>query len=182
MYTNVEEALSRIVGFGLLRPNRFNVKFAFPSWGNLSEYEHLVEGIEIPNISISTADYQLNGLPIIKIPYAKTPAGTCAVTFRESKGGDISASFTDWIKYMVFNNQGDSFVRYAEETWGEVIFTAYNTAEGGPFPVYKVTLIAAIPTSVESVNYSFDDRDSYVKQSVTFTYHDAKYETNPPHN
>ena len=184
MYTNVQEALSRISGFGLARANRFGVKFALPNWSNISEYEHLVEGIEIPNMALSTADYQLNSLPLIKVPYAKTPAGTCTIIFRESRNGTVGNSFTNWIKYMIDNPSGEYFARYVEDVWGQVVFTAYNTGGAatspGPFPEYRVTLIAAIPTTVESVSYSFDDRDSYIKQSVTFAYHDVEFESNPP--
>lgn len=180
MYSNVDAAFATIIGPGLARANRFAVQFSFPGFGSLSSLQNLVEAIEIPNLALSTADYQLNANPLIKVPYARTPAQTITITFRESMRCEILNAFQTWQGAAIPSNSGDYFAKYPEELWGEIIFIAFNTAgPPGPLPTYTVKLLAAMPTTIEPVQYSYDDRDSYVKQTITFTYYDVEYNSSP---
>jgi len=181
MYNNVDEVLQKIAGTDLARANRFFVQFFFPGFGFDEDISHAVESIEIPNLSISTVDYQLNSNPLIKIPYARTPAQTCTITFREVAPRPISKAFTSYLQAVINNDSGEYFVSYPEQLWGQIVFKAYNTGgvtvNSQMLPTYRIDLIAAMPTTVESVQYSHDERDSYIKQTITFSYHDVEVKT-----
>jgi hypothetical protein len=174
-YKNIDEVLGQIIGpqFFLARANRFFVSFSFPRFGLNYNISHFVESIEIPNLTLSTLDYQLNSNPIIKVPYARTPGQSCTVTFRENDTRLAANTFDRMLKQTINHNNGDYFVQYPEDTWGEITFSAFDTENLGK-PVYQVKLIAAYPIAIEAVQYSHDDRDSYIKQTINFAYNDVE--------
>ena len=75
------------------------------------------------------------------------------------------------IQKTVNNSGGEYFVAYASDLWGEIQLKAYNTAN---YSTFKLTLKRALLTNLDTVQFSYDDRDSYLKQTVTFAYQEAE--------
>ena len=154
--------------YQLSRANRFDVKLNFPGWG-FEANQDMIEAVEIPTMAMGTAEYQVNSRPLLKIPYSRLPAQTCNITFRLGVYLDATQSFLNYMSYAINPSKGEYFVAYAEDLWGEVTIGVYNNAN---YQTSKVTLRNALITNIDTLQLSYDDRDSYLKQSVTFTYQD----------
>jgi len=160
--TNTNSALQ--IFKGLVRNNRFRVELPKTGFG------FAAETVEFPSLAIGTADYQYNSQPILKIPYGKLPAQTCNITFRLDDSGEPTKSLYNIINKIVVNSGGDYFVEYANNLWETIEISALNVDDSD---IMTLTLTRCILTNIDTVQFSFDDRDSYQKQAVTFSYQDA---------
>lgn len=170
---SVNEAMALIMSNDIVRPNRFSVEFNFPSFGFSQSMNDAVEAVEFPGLALGTVDFQSNSQPIYKVPYAKLPAQTCNITFRLSANLDQLDSLYKYIKFATPTSGQDYFVKYPSELWGDIKISMFNI---GNVLLYELTLIRAILTNIDTAQLSFDDRDSYMKQTATFSYQeiDAK--------
>jgi hypothetical protein len=159
---------------GLVRPNRFSVNISFPNTQGITKFQEYVESVEFPAMAIGTADYQYNTQPILKIPYAKLPAQTCNITFRLDGSGNPVKALYDAIEQIVSYASGDYYVAYAESIWGDIIINALDIKD---IPIYNLTLSKVLITNIDTTQYSFDERDSYLKQTVSFAYQEAEVQT-----
>lgn len=157
---------------GLVRPNRFFVNISFPNTQGIAKFQEYVESVEFPAMAIGTADYQYNTQPILKIPYAKLPAQTCNITFRLDGSGNPVKGLYDNIEEIVSYTSGDYYVAYAESIWGDIIINALDIQDK---IIYNLKLSRVLITNIDTTQYSFDDRDSYLKQTVTFAYQEAEF-------
>jgi hypothetical protein len=159
--TSPDQAFSVITK--LVRPNRFYVDITLPK-GSLQSDR--IESVEFPSFGIETIDAKVNNQPIIKMPYAMQFQNTCNITFRLDDGGQILSQLYNLIN-SAFTVQGDLFVEYAQDLWGTVNITALKIDDT---PITTVKLINAMVTNVDAVQLSYDEQDSYAKQTVTFSY------------
>lgn len=169
MASDVASSLRAITG--LVRPNRFSVDIFLPGT-SLSAYQILVESVEFPALALGTADFQYNTQPIIKIPYAKLPAQTCNITFRLDGAGNPTADLYAFMEKASPKSQSDYFVEYVNNLWGTLNIVAMDSASN---TLYAVKLNRVLITNIDAAQLSFDDRDSYLKQTVTFSYQDAEF-------
>jgi len=169
MSSDVASSLRALTG--LVRPNRFIVQIFLPGT-QIKNYESLVESVEFPGLALGTADFQYNTQPIIKIPYAKLPAQTCNITFRLDGQGNPTGELYKFIEKASFKTQSDYFVEYAINLWGSLNINAMDSAGK---TLYSISLNRVLITNIDAAQLSFDDRDSYLKQTVTFSYQDAEY-------
>jgi hypothetical protein len=165
-----------IVNGGLARPNRFEVSFNFPNYGGLERLNDYVESVDFPATALATVDFQANTQPIYKVPYTKLPAQTCNVTFRIDKNFDPVRFLHEYMSYAVFSSGLEYFTRYPSDLWGDVIITNFNS---GNYGIAELKLINCILTNIDTMQLSFDDRDSYLKQTVTFSYQTYEFITAP---
>lgn len=162
-FAGVTSSLSTMLG--LIRPNRFYVQIDFLGRNALQ-----AESVDFPAMAIGTADLQYNTQPILKIPYAKLPAQTCNITFRLDKKGEPLKSFYDYVDKIVSRTASEYFIAYPEEIWHQIKITALDNLDRD---IYSLTLYRCMISNIDTAQYSFDDRDSYQKQTVTFSYQDA---------
>jgi hypothetical protein len=166
-FASVNAALS--IMDGLVRPNRFYVAM---NLAGVQEYTAYVEAVDFPAMALGTADFQNNSQPILKIPYGKLPAQTCNITFRVDQDGKLIKSLYDYIEKVISTSTGEYFVAYPEDVWGALGIYALNINDK---QIYKLELNRVLVTNIDTAQYSFDDRDSYLKQTVTFSYQEAVF-------
>lgn len=147
----------------LVRPNRFAVDLSFPG-GNLKSER--IESVDFPSYGMETVDAKVHNQPIMKIPISLTPQNTCNIAFRLDSDGQILNSLYQLIN-NAFSFKNDLFVKYAEDLWGTINITAFKEDKQ---PIVTLTLSNAMVTSIEAVQLSYDERDSYLKQTVGFSY------------
>ena len=167
-YADVQAALNSIRG--LARPNRFVVDMFWP--GGKVFFDTYAESVDIPSLSVGTADFQYNTQPLLKIPYAKLPAQTCNITFRlDSAGNPVGRLYDHLQNGIVKNVGGDFFMAYLEEISGTIDIACLSPLNDTK--LFTIKLTDTILTNIDTVQLSYDDRDSYLKQTVTFAYRDA---------
>ena len=161
---------------GLVRPNRFFVEINFPFAKNkgVANFDSYAESVEFPAMAIGTTDYQYNTHPTLKVPYAKLPAQVCNITFRLDGSGNPVKGLYENIEEIVSAQSGEYFVAYADTIWGEIKINVMNIQDK---TIYNLTLSKVLVTNIDTTQYSFDERDSYLKQTVSFAYQEAKFET-----
>jgi len=169
MASDVASSLRAISG--LVRPNRFSVSIYLPGNG-ISNHEERVESVEFPALALGTADFQYNTQPIIKIPYAKLPSQTCNITFRLDGDGNPTGELYAFMEKASPKSQSDYFMEYVNNLWGTLKIVAMDSTDK---KLYAVSLNRVLITNIDSAQLSFDDRDSYLKQTVTFSYQDAEF-------
>jgi hypothetical protein len=108
------------------------------------------------------------------VPYAKLPAQVCNITFRLDGSGNPVKGLYENIEEIVSAQSGEYFVAYADTIWGEIKINVMNIQDK---TIYNLTLSKVLVTNIDTTQYSFDERDSYLKQTVSFAYQEAKFET-----
>jgi len=149
---------------GLLKTNRFTVSMSKLS----SQYTDLIESVEFPSLEISTAEYNYNTQPILKIPFAKTPSQTCAISFRVSGSGSTLTGLHQEL-YKLIPVLGDNYVvSYVSDIWQDITIQILDQDK----PIKTFTLYRCLLTTIDSVQLSYDERDSYIKQNTTWSFQD----------
>ncbi len=167
-YADVQTALNSIRG--LARPNRFTVNLNFNN-ANLY-FSGYAESIDIPPLGVGTADFQFNTQPLLKIPYVKLPAQTCNITFRlDALGNPVKTFYSEINNRIVKNVNGDYFIGYLDDVVGDIDISCLDTEKDKK--LFTIKLSYAMLSNIEAVQLSYDERDSYLKQTVTFAYRDA---------
>lgn len=163
--TNAEVAFQAIGT--LVRPNRFAASINFGGANTISER---IESAEFPSVTMDTIDWRYNSHPLYKIPQKLTPAGTCNITFREDASASVITTLYDQMSKAFVLQEGEIFVEYLDNLKGSINIDAYDINDQR---LYGIVLIDVILTNIDAVQFSYDDRDSYVKQTATFTYQRA---------
>ena len=167
-YSDVQSALNSIRGF--TRPNRFSVNLV---WNNVLYFSTYAESVDIPPLGVGTADFQYNTQPLLKVPYVKLPAQTCNITFRlDAQGNPIKTLYSEINSRIAKNINGDYFIGYLDDIAGSIDISCLDPSKDNS-KLFTIKLSNAILTNIDAVQLSFDDRDSYVKQTATFAYRDA---------
>lgn len=153
----------------LARTNRFIVS-VFPPSGIPSLRSMYVESVDMPNMSIATEDFELDGKPSIKVPYKRNPSGTVTLGIRLEESGKSRNIFKQWMDSIVQTSDNVNYYRkYYDEITGTVVIKQLGLSDEVKF---GVTLMNAYPINVDTVQYDWGDNNNYVKQSVTLCYYD----------
>jgi hypothetical protein len=153
----------------IARTNRFVVS-VFPPSGIASLRSMYVESVDMPNMSIATEDFELDGKPSIKVPYKRNPAGTVTLGIRLEESGKSRNIFKQWMDSIVQTSDNVNYYRkYYDEITGTVVIKQLGLSDEVKF---GVTLMNAYPINVDTVQYDWGDNNNYVKQSVTLCYYD----------
>jgi hypothetical protein len=161
----------------LLRTNRFRVTIP----GAPTGYSDLVESIELPSMQVATTDYILNTQIPLKIPYTRMPAQSVSMTFRMDQFGAVPATTLveiDKIFPFATNIREEMCVEYPEKIWKDIKVEILE--QSGNRTVLTCTFLRAVISTVEPVQYSFEDRDTYARQTITWTYQDMFFVSKPP--
>jgi hypothetical protein len=155
----------------IARTNRFLVG-VFPPSGVGSFRSMYVESVDMPNMSIATEDYELDGKPTIKIPYKRNPSGTVTLGIRLEESGKSRNIFKEWMDRIIVSNDNVNYYRdYFQNIVGSVVIKQLDLSDKVKF---GVTLINAYPINVDTIQYDWGDNNNYVKQSVTLCYFDEQ--------
>lgn len=160
----------------LARPNRFDVVFSFPSFGFPEQVQKAIESIEFPALALGTVDFQSNTKPLYKVPYAKMPAQTCNITFRVDEFFNPIDYLYAYVNYAAKFTGEEYYIEYASNLWGNITINAYNVANYGSF---RMVLGKALLTNIDTAQLSYDDRDTYLKQTATFAYQEVDIQVGP---
>lgn len=153
----------------IARTNRFIVS-VFPPSSVPSLRNMYVESVDMPNMSIATEDFELDGKPSIKVPYKRNPAGTVTLGIRLEESGKTRNTFKQWMDSIVQTSDNVNYYRkYFDEITGTVVIKQLGLSDEVRF---GVTLLNAYPINVDTVQYDWGDNNNYVKQSVTLCYYD----------
>lgn len=155
----------------LVRPNRFAVSISFS--GTQPQLDERVEAVEFPSVGLETADFKYNTHPLYKIPFKLQPAGTCNITFREKNDGMVLKTLYEQVSKFFSLSNGEIYVAYLDDLKGTINIDAYDQED---VRLYGLVLNDVILTNIDAVSFSYDDRDSYVKQTATFTYQRAYFD------
>jgi hypothetical protein len=129
-----------------------------------------VESVDMPNMSIATEDYELDGKPSIKVPYKRNPAGTVTLGIRLEEEGSSRNAMKRWMDQIVKTNDNVNYYReYYDKITGSIVIKQLGL--DGEFK-YGVRLLNAYPINVDTIQYDWGENNSYVKQNVTFAYYD----------
>lgn len=155
----------------IARTNRFLVGVFPPS--NIGSFKSMyVESVDMPNMSIATEDYELDGKPTIKIPYKRNPSGTVTLGIRLEESGKSRNIFKEWMDSIIITNDNINYYRdYFENIVGSVVIKQLDLSDK---IMFGVTLINAYPINVDTIQYDWGDNNNYVKQSVTLCYFDEQ--------
>ena len=153
----------------IARPNRFVVS-VFPP-GRLPSIRNMyVESVDMPNMSIATEDYELDGKPSIKIPYKRNPAGTVTLGIRLEENGSSRNIFKEWMEQVIVGRSRNTYHRaYFDKITGVVSIRQLALDYK---PKFGVDLFYAYPINIDTIQYDWGDNNSYVKQQVTLCYYD----------
>jgi hypothetical protein len=152
----------------IARPNRFVVS-VFSPFGE-SFRNMYVETIDMPNLSIATEDFELDGKPSIKVPYKRNPSGTVTLGIRLEESGKSRNMFKQWMDKIIVSNDNINYYReYYSNITGTVVIKQLDLSDKVK---YGVTLLNAYPINVDTVQYDWGDNNTYVKQNVTMCYYD----------
>lgn len=161
--------MSLDMNIDIARTNRFLVG-VFPPSSVGSFREMYVESVDMPNMSIATEDYELDGKPSIKIPYKRNPAGTVTLGIRLEEKGKSRNMFKAWMDKIIVTNDNINYYRdYYKNIVGTVVIKQLGLSDEIRF---GVTLLNAYPINVDTIQYDWGDNNNYVKQSVTLCYYD----------
>jgi hypothetical protein len=158
---------------GGVRPNRFTVEFSGFAQKIDSNRQYQVTSIDLPNLTIGTADYQYNSQPLLKVPYTRLPGQTITINFRVDRGGTLLKQLNDYLEHVIDPRGGNYFVKYLQDVYGEVIFKSHSSEDHKP--KFELKFFTCVITDVGAASYSFEDRDSFQSQTVTFSYQDYEY-------
>ena len=174
--------------FGTVRQSRFDV--TIPGY---PESALRCESVNIPGIQILTKDFSLyGGQPIIKIPNGRSNE-EIQMTFLAMKDMRDRYFFEEWVS-KISDFQTNS-VAYYDNVAKDISIKIYNEIEipnptdatvtpigGDPqsvkfdgknielVPVYIAELTKAIPTRIEMMQVAWNDYDTLLKYSVSFSY------------
>jgi hypothetical protein len=171
---NPQEALELLTNpsyGGGVRANRFAIELS--NFRNIDQNRQFqVVSVDVPSLTVGTVDYQYNTFPIIKVPYARLPAQTITVNFRVDRTGTLLRQLNLYMEELVKPSLGYTSV-YLDEMLGQFNFISYSIANN--LEQFRFEFYRALITEIGTVNYAHEDRDSYVTQSLTFTYQDFEY-------
>ena len=204
MAFKVTDIVSSISTKGVLKTSKFDVKIGRVSNPNLNEDLTLrCIAAQIPGISLTTTDFKLyGGMPLLKIPTGRnyndirltflTQADSSDRHYFENWLNNISnfstntvGYYDDWASNIEISVYDESAA--AGKLGSQVTFTP--EVEGGTsqsFPTatvpgtyekntgYKVTVLSAIPTSIDELDLSWADTDKLLEYTVIFSYEQIK--------
>jgi hypothetical protein len=152
----------------LIRPNRFSVDISI---GDLQITSERVESVEFPAYGIETIDFRFNNQPLFKIPYATQFQNTCNITFRlDGDGKIINSLYRELNKAFVISDE--LYMAYAEELFGELTVKCHRVDNSAQ--IIALTLSNAYLINIEAAQLSYDENDSYLKQTAVFSYQYAQ--------
>lgn len=174
--------LKSAIGSELLRPNRFDVRFAIsntlqsaitaapnismPPEGKASA---LVERAEIPGRTLATADSNRPG-PQFKSVYDTTYNDITMSIIADDKL-EIRALLEFWMNFIIrqpdLNNREGGITRFYNEYVGTVFLEQLNQSNE---VVALYTLEEAYPVQISSMPFSAEENDTYQRYTVDFTY------------
>lgn len=186
---NVQDFKSTIESKGgLLRNNRFLVsipaprKLVSPLGKDERAMELFCKSTPLPGIGILTQDvYRYGYGPIERMPYG-TVFNDAMLEFYVDSSGMVRKWFRQWVtlitnpsmpegiksKSRTTGNQAYEFA-YKEDYQVDIRITAFNS-EGQP--AINVILCAAYPNYIGETHQNWDDKNSNMITSVSFTYRD----------
>lgn len=152
----------------LIRPNRFSVDISI---GQLEVTAERVEAVEFPAYGIETVDFRFNNQPLIKIPYSTQFQNTCNITFRLDGDGKIINSLYEQLN-KAFIVTDELYMAYAEELWGTLTVKCHRVDTNAQIVALKLSNASII--NIEAAQLSYDENDSYLRQTAVFSYQFAE--------
>lgn len=194
---SLNEFKANLEKFGTVRQSRFDV--TIPGY---PESALRCESVNIPGIQILTKDFSLyGGQPIIKIPNGRSNE-EIQMTFLAMKDMRDRYFFEEWVS-KISDFQTNS-VAYYDKVAESISIKIYNEIEipnpsdaviipigGVPqsvkfdgknielVPVYIAELTKAIPTRIEMMQVAWNDYDTLLKYSVSFSYESLVIKSSP---
>lgn len=194
---SLNEFKANLEKFGTVRQSRFDV--TIPGY---PESALRCESVNIPGIQILTKDFSLyGGQPIIKIPNGRSNE-EIQMTFLAMKDMRDRYFFEEWVS-KISDFQTNS-VAYYDNVAESISIKIYNEIEipnpsdatftpiGGDrqsvkfdgknielVPVYIAELTKAIPTRIEMMQVAWNDYDTLLKYSVSFSYESLVIKSSP---
>lgn len=163
------------LNINIARTNRFIITVTPPSSSGLSPTtfrDTYIETGELPSMSISTEDYELDGKPTIKVPYKRSPAGTISLGIRLEEDGASRKYFKQWMDSIIVTGDNVTYYRsYYKDIVGSIEIRQLDLNDK---PTFGVTLLNAYPINIDTINYDWGDTNNYVKQTIAMCYYDER--------
>jgi len=149
---------------GIARGNRF--RFEIPDLNAGEDFTYLCRRVTMPGKQILTADRRV-GMTYQKIAYGYASEDVTA-TFLLTNDMYVRDIFERWQQQSVRNDEADTFhtPRYKNEYSRDCHIYALDV-DGND--IYKVVLVKAFPTTVNSIEYS-DDNEGVLQLDVQLSY------------
>lgn len=162
---------------GILRPNRFKVRFYPPTGLNLGSpagLEFWGETSEIPLLQLGTHQMQRHGYGS---PHKRPNMATYQewqVVFRVDSEGQVWQYFHNWMEQIVNNDinragPGLYEIAYRDTYLADLECTVYDTFDN---KAIDVTMIEAFPMALSPIKLDWADNNSYMRASVVFSFTD----------
>jgi len=148
---------------GIARTNLFSIGIQGGGAGNISrDLEFRGKGTQLPSSDLGVIEIPYRGRKL-KVPGQRTFA-EWTVTIMETEGMEVRAAIEQWINKIDNAETGQR----GDGSLLSDITVKMLTTKGGTSLTY--TLYGAFPTSMASVDLSFDEQTAPLEYQVTFNY------------
>lgn len=187
MAFNVNKIVTSINKDGVLKPSKFEVVF--------NKNDKLAVDLSdlgtirciaamIPGVTINTTDFKLHGgMPVLRVPVSRT-YNDLRLTFLTTKDSKDRYQFEKWMRSI--QDFSTNTMAYYDNICSDIKIKVYDEGNFSPqtdASAYQVTVIRAIPLSIDDVDLSWADTDKLMEYSVTFSYEQLQVialDTNAP--
>tara|TARA_Y100000593_G_C4299910_1_gene332769 strand:+ start:426 stop:1040 length:615 start_codon:yes stop_codon:yes gene_type:complete len=175
---------------GYVKPSLYEVTFSgtgfaniFNAWRQEFQWDNedlkkltvMCEAASFPGEALSTQPNRIYG-PVREFAYEKLYSGDLTLTFRMDDVMNIRRFFTSWQAMVARHDTGD--FAYYNDYVGEILIYQYPNQQKLPGsslgnidnPIYGARVLEAYPKSVGPVEVGYDQRDTYMKQTVDFAF------------
>jgi len=166
---SLSDMISRISRYGSVPVNRYKLEFQGPKKNPIGPYVSerlslMCEECVLPMKSISTQEQKLYG-PVRKIPYTETFNNTLQLTFRLGEWPIERLGFENWMNNIVDPYSHD--MGFYNDYIADLVISLLDQTDT---TVYKIKLFEVFPENLGELSLSSGNRDTYSKQTVTFSY------------
>lgn len=149
---------------GIARPNRYWVAFECPSLAGGKEFLSMqCINAQLPGRSFRTTEQMIYSVSR-KFPYA-AQYDDLSLTFLCSNSMDEKKTFDTWQRQII--NPVNGILNYYDSYIGKIIITTLDE-EGKP--TYTVYCEEAYPVTVQTIDLSYEENDSFMRFTVQFAF------------
>tara|TARA_R100000458_G_C8247785_1_gene225301 strand:- start:698 stop:1261 length:564 start_codon:yes stop_codon:yes gene_type:complete len=178
MSNDINQFISRIKDQGIIKPNKYQVLFAGHGFDDACEaagfspadanrlISDSCEEIAFPGSQIASKEFRVYGPPR-EMPYERLFAGDIDLTLRLDENMRLKSLFEEWMNVIVDprTNNVTYYDDYICDMKIQIFSDLSDTA-----PVYEGTIIEVFPKQIDAIQLGFDQRDTYMKQKVGFSF------------
>lgn len=175
--TRLDRFYSNLWKTGISRPERFDVlilppsKMAGSSQTIVKHLPFVCETVEIPSQTVATAEFKINGLPDVPIPYKFSFGNSINLSFKLSQDLRERNFLLTW-QSKIYTPLGFS---YYNDYVGTIIVKPVamdNTTQ------HEFIFRNCFPVAIQELGYNWGDANNNLKQGVTFSFFSAEVRQN----